>query len=195
MYKYLLVLFIFTLLSCANEEAFIPKPHAFPKITFPKKEFVPFNEPGAPYSFEFPAYAKMIKNKDFMGEELPNEYWYDMYIADFDAKFHITYYQIKDRAHFDKLINDTYRLSNEHVQKANAINETPISKEGVYFGKMFDITGPAATPLTFFMTDEDKNFFRASLYLNTQVRPDSLSPIYDFLKVDAKHIINTFVWK
>lgn len=191
----MLLLVVFAFSSCQEEAVSIPKPHAYPKITFPVKKYIIYNEEGSPYTFEYPAYAKMERNTDFMGEKVPNNYWYDMVFPDFDAKIHLTYYNVKGRKHYDKLISDVYRMASEHTQKANYINEVPVKKEGVYEGKLFDITGPAATPFEFYLTDETKHFIRGSLYLNTRIRPDSLAPIYEFLKKDAIHIINTLEWK
>jgi len=191
----ILFFMVFAFSSCQEDAVYIPKPHAYPKITFPIKKYVSFAKAGSPYQFEYPAYAKMIQNKDFMGKDVPNDFWYDMFFPDFDAKIHLTYYKVKDRTHYDKLISDVYRMTNEHTQKANYINEVPMKKEGSFKGKLFDISGPAATPLEFYLTDETKHFIRGSLYLNTKVRPDSLVPIYDFLKKDAIHIINTLEWK
>ncbi len=191
----LLILVVFGLASCQGDVVSIPKPHAYPKITFPAKQYTSYQEAGSPYSFEYPAYAKMERNTEFMGKPVPNNYWYDLFFPDFDAKIHLTYYNVKDRKHYDKLISDVYRMANEHTQKANYINEVDVRKEGVFKGKLFDITGPAATPFEFYLTDETKHFIRGSLYLNTKVRPDSLAPIYDFLKNDAIHIINSLEWK
>lgn len=181
--------------SCGEEEVYVPKPHAFPKITFPERQYQAYNNDKSPYTFEYPAYAKMIKNKKFLGKKVPNDFWYDMFFPDFDAKLHLTYYDIKDVNHYDKLIADTYRMTNEHTQKANYIDEVPIEKDNVFTGKIFDITGPAATPLEFFLTDKDQHFFRGALYINTQAKPDSLAPIYSFLKDDVIHLINTFKWQ
>ena len=191
----ILMLVVLGFTSCQDDVVSIPKPHAFPKVTFPTKNYTTYKEVGSPYSFEYPAYAKMERNTEFMGKEVPNNYWYDLFFPDFDAKIHLTYYNVKDRKHYDKLISDVYRMANEHTQKANYINEVSIKKEGVYKGKLFDITGPAATPFEFYLTDETKHFIRGSLYLNTRVRPDSLAPIYDFLKKDAIHVINSLEWQ
>jgi hypothetical protein len=49
--------------------------------------------------------------------------------------------------------------------------------------------------LQFFLTDKKNHFFRAALYFNTQVRPDSLAPIYEFVKEDVFKLIETFEWE
>jgi len=195
MLRVIVLIVVLGLTSCQDEVVSIPKPHAYPKVTFPVKKYVAYKEKGSPYTFEYPAYAKMERNTDFMGKAVPNNYWFDLFFPDFDAKIHLTYYDVKDRKHYDKLISDVYRMANEHTQKANYINEVPVEKKDVFKGKVFDITGPAATPFEFYLTDQTKHFIRGSLYLNTRVRPDSLAPIYDFLKEDAIHIINSLEWQ
>lgn len=59
----------------------------------------------------------------------------------------------------------------------------------------FEMTGPAATPFQFFITDSTSHFMRGALYFNTQVRPDSLMPVYDFVKIDVDRLIKTFKFK
>ena len=96
---------------------------------------------------------------------------------------------------FEKLRNDAFSLANKHNIKANYIDELPIEKPNGVRGFVFNIEGPVASPFQFYLTDvEDQHFLRASLYFNTQARPDSLAPVLDFVKTDLMHLINTFEW-
>jgi len=65
--KYLLFLALLTFWGCTDDSVSVPKPHAYPKVVYPKKELTHFAQANCPYEFDYPAYAKMIKNTDFMG--------------------------------------------------------------------------------------------------------------------------------
>ncbi len=193
---FILSLFLsWSIVACRDKAVAVPKPHAYPKITFPERAYLVFDTASCPFRFEYPVYSRPIKNTEFMGEPVPNDCWYDIFIPHFNAKLHLTYYPFHSKDRYDELIQDAYRLTNEHTQKANFIDEVPIEKKGVFTGKLFDLTGPSATPLEFYLTDEKQHFIRGALYLHTEVHPDSLKPIYDFLKADVVHLIQSFSWK
>lgn len=62
-------------------------------------------------------------------------------------------------------------------------------------GFAFEMKGPAASPFQFFLSDSTNHFFRGALYFNTQARPDSLAPVYEFVREDLMKMIETFEWK
>ena len=62
-------------------------------------------------------------------------------------------------------------------------------------GIVFIMEGPVASPYQFFITDSTKHFLRGALYVNAPTKPDSLKPIYDFLKDDVTRLINSFSWQ
>ena len=82
-----------------------------------------------------------------------------------------------------------------HNKKANYIEEQGIRLPNGASGFIFNIEGPAASPLQFFLTDSTRHFLRGALYFNTSVNPDSLAPVLDFVKKDIFHMIETFEWK
>lgn len=83
----------------------------------------------------------------------------------------------------------------EHHIKADYIEELPYSKENRVFGMIFNLEGAAASSFQFYLTDSSQHFIRGSLYFNTQIRPDSLAPFYEFIKLDIIHLVNTFEWE
>ena len=58
-----------------------------------------------------------------------------------------------------------------------------------------NIEGDVATPFQFYLTDSTTHFLRGSLYVKSKINQDSLAPVYEFLKRDAMHMINTFQWQ
>jgi gliding motility-associated lipoprotein GldD len=83
----------------------------------------------------------------------------------------------------------------EHNKKATFIDEVRFEKPNSVSGFIFNLEGPVATPFQFFMSDSTEHFLRGALYFNTQIRPDSLAPLYEFVKQDISHMINTFAWR
>ncbi len=187
----LITLFI----SCQDEIIYSPKPRAYPKIDFPDKSYAQFDKNYCQFTFEQPTYAEVIQDKDFFGERPQDPCWFDLYIKSLNAKIHCSYIPIDRENPFDELVKDAFTLVNKHNIKADYIDEIPIKKENQVSGFVFDIEGAVASPFQFYLTDSTNHFLRASLYIEAQARPDSLAPIYEFIKTDMMHMVNTFEWK
>ena len=56
--------------------------------------------------------------------------------------------------------------------------KNPQSLEGV----IFEPKGQAASYYQFYLSDKEEHFVRAAFYFNSKVRPDSLAPIFNFLR-------------
>jgi gliding motility-associated lipoprotein GldD len=89
-------------------------------------------------------------------------------------------------------------MTDWHNKKATYIEETPFfNREKNVKGMLFKVDGPVASKYQFFVMDtlEQNHFFRGALYFYTQALPDSLAPVYDFMKVDVMKMLETFEWK
>ena len=62
-------------LLVACNSSYTPKPSGYYKIPFPEKKYQVFDRPDYPYSFEFPVYAKVVKDSTFFGEATENPWW------------------------------------------------------------------------------------------------------------------------
>jgi gliding motility-associated lipoprotein GldD len=69
------------------------------------------------------------------------------------------------------------------------------SDEQRVYGLFCDLHGNTATPVLFYMTDSTEHFFRGSVYCNTIPNQDSLAPIYDYLRKDARVIMESMKWR
>ena len=85
-------------------------------------------------------------------------------------------------------------MANEHIVKANYIDELPIRTGHGVEGMTFDLEGPVASPFMFYLSDKEQHYFRGALYFNAKSNPDSLAPVIKFVKEDINHMINTFKW-
>ncbi len=190
-----IVFLISSVFSCGEEPILRPKPRAFPKVTFPEKNYQTFNEEYCQFTFEFPTYAEIQQDKAHLEKEDISDCWFDIYFPDFNCRLHCSYYEIGRVKTLDELKSDAFELMDWHNKKANYIDELKIERSESVQGFAFDIEGPAASPFQFYLTDNKKHFLRSSMYFNTEARPDSLAPITNFIKKDLIKMIDTFEWQ
>ncbi len=187
------VFFLFILYSCKNESS-VPKPHAYPRIQFPNGIQRLVSETYCPLEFEFPTYGVIQKERNFFEEKSADSCWFTIQIPDLNSSIYCSYGPITKTNSFDKYIEDSYKILNKHNIKAEFRSDIPL-RTNAASGMAFEIDGPVATPYQFYLTDSTNHFFRAALYFNAKVNPDSTKPVFDFLKKDIEHMQSTFVWK
>ncbi len=154
-----------------------------------------FDQPGYPYTFEYPVYSKVIKDTSFFDAKPENDWWINIDVPRFAGRIYISYKEVA-KNNFDSLVNDGFKMAyKQHTDVSTGINEslihTPNGVEGIYFS----LSGNTATANQFFLTDSTKHFLRGALYFNAAPNEDSLGIVNDFLKKDVLHLINTLKWK
>ena len=190
----IILVFCFLLFAC-EDIVYTPKPRGFPKVDYPEKSYTSFEADYCNFSFERPEYSVIERDTLFFDEKPIHPCWFDIFIPQYDARIHCSYYPIDEINNFDKLTNDAFVMANKHNLKANYIDDLVIQKPNGIGGIVFNIEGPVASSFQFFLSDTTANFFRGALYFNTQARPDSLKPVIEFVKTDIMHMINTFEWE
>ena len=188
------VLVLVILVGC-EETVTTPKPRAFPKVEFPIKDYEKFDENYCHFTFEKPVSALVQQDTLFFNESTVDPCWFDLYYPAFNCRIHCSYYPITEENPLSKLNDDAFKLAMEHNRKATYIDEVRVEKPNNVSGFIFNLEGPVATPFQFYLTDSTQHFIRGALYFRTQIRPDSLAPMYEFVKQDISHMINTFAWK
>lgn len=189
---FLIVLFMLS--SCDNEPIYVPKPRMYPKVTYPEKQYVQFDKEYCDLKFDYPVYASIEQDRYFFEGKTPDPCWFNIHFKDFDGTLFCSYIPIENRAHYDKLINESFDLVEEHNQKANFRKEEYIQNGNGVGGLYFSLGGEVATNMQYILTDTSQHFFRASLYFNSKVAPDSIKPIYQFVREDVDKMIETFEW-
>jgi gliding motility-associated lipoprotein GldD len=180
------------LVSCNG--VYTPKRRGYFKIDFPRHEYQTFDQPGFPYTFEYPVYAKIVRDSSFFDTVPENPYWINIDFPRFDARIYISYKAIGPNK-FDKLREDAFKMTFKHTSKASSIDQTVIQTPNGIGGIYFNVGGNAATANQFFLTDTTKHFLRGALYFDTTPNEDSLGIVNQFLEKDMQHLINTFKWK
>lgn len=190
-FRFALILSIAIIASCNSP--FTPKTKGYFHINFPQKEYKVFSQAGYPYSFEYPAYAEVLKDTLFFNDKTENPWWININFPQFNGKIHVSYKDI-GKTSFDTLVNDAYKLTGKHSQKAYSIDDSVFSTPNGIRGVFFKVGGDVATANQFFVTDSTKHFLRGALYFDATPNEDSLGIVNKFLVEDMKHLISTFKW-
>jgi len=180
---------------CACEETAIPKPRGYFRIDYPHKKYIAFNNKEYPYSFEYPAYGRIIKDSTFFDTIPENPYWINIYFPEFGSAIYLSYKEINAKNQLNAMIGDAFKMTGKHSIKATFIDETRINESADKQGFVFDVGGNAATSKQFFITDSSRHFIRGALYFDATPNYDSLQPSEQFLYEDMQHIIKTLQWK
>ncbi|RDC57545.1 gliding motility lipoprotein GldD [Pedobacter chinensis] len=176
--------------ACQNND-YSPKPKAYFRIEFPKKEYAAFVKP-VPFSFEYPVYANIEQDRSRDAQKN----WYNLHFKQFNGHLHLTYYDVSNKREYDEMVEDARRLVFKHTIKASAIDQRVINypRQKVY-GIYYAIEGNTASSVQFFLTDSAKHYFRGALYFNERPQYDSIAPVVKFIKTDIDTLISTFRWK
>ena len=168
------------------------------KIDLPAKQYRQFDQPGYPYSFEYPVYANITKDSTFFGDETENPWWINIDVPQMAGRIYISYKEIGagSKNNFDSLVNDGFKMAfKQHTDVSTGINDTRIQTPNGVGGIYFSLGGNTATANQFFLTDTTRHFLRGALYFDAAPNEDSLSVVNEFLKKDLEHLINTLRWK
>ncbi|MBC6113090.1 gliding motility lipoprotein GldD [Pedobacter fastidiosus] len=179
------------ILSACQSNDYSPKPKAYYRIEFPKKQYIEFNQP-VPFNFEYPTYASIEQDKSRDAQKD----WYNLHFKQFNGFLHLTYYDVSGKGEYDEMVEDARKLAFKHTIKATAIDQKVINyPDRRVYGIYYAIEGNTASSVQFFLTDSAKHYFRGALYFNERPQYDSIEPVVKFIKKDIDKMISTFKWK
>ncbi len=191
---FILLLLIANYFMACNSNYTVGKKKGYFKIDFPEKEYQQFDQPGYPYTFEYPVYANITKDTTFFNDKA-GDWWINIDIPRFAGQIYISYKKIRSRKNLDSLINDGFKMAyKQHEDISTGITDS-MMKTAAAQGIYFNLAGNTATANQFFLTDSTENFLRGALYFDATPNADSLSIVNDFLKKDLQHLITTLRWK
>lgn len=194
------ILFLLSVILYACNSVYTPKRRGYFKIDFPPHQYQTFDQPGYPYTFEYPVYSRVVRDSSFFDSLPENPFWINVEFPRFDARIYISYKDIgaaggKAGNTFDKLREDAYKMTFKHTYKASSIDDSVFKTPNQVGGVFFNVGGNAATAKQFFVTDTTRHFLRGALYFDATPNEDSLGIVNRFLEADMRHLINTFRWK
>jgi len=176
----------FAFVACKSEPP-PPRPRAYPRIEFPDRSTVQYDTSDCPFTFRYPGYAAISEKKEAC--------WFDLYMSGFEARLHCSYVPVTKEKEFTDLVRDAFLIAGKINERANYMTESRVQNAHGVGGLILDWTGPAASPIHFYLSDTTTHFFKAALYFDSKVQPDSLAPIVEFIKQDIDSLIATFEWR
>lgn len=189
------VIICFLFLSC-RPQTYTPKPRGYFNIDLPEHSYKRFDEPSYPYTFEYPVYGHVLPDTEFFGEKPENPYWVNIDFPNIGGRIYLSYKVISAQQTLDKLLGDTYQMTQYHTKRADYISDQGYHIDSAHvYGVFSNVTGNAASAYQFYATDSVKHFLRGALYFDATPNADSLKPLNDFLRVDMEHMLQTLRWR
>lgn len=180
---YILVLaVIFGVFSSCKETA-VPKPNAYLNLSYEKADYKDLNLKG-PYNFELSHQAVFT---------VDGKSWANISYPKLKADINITYQKVENDIY--SIIADAEKITFKHTQKADQIEVRSFeNEEKKVYARIFDVSGNAASPIQFQVTDSLKHFISGSLYFRVAPNYDSIIPAIEYVKKDIRHVIETLEW-
>jgi len=150
-----------------------------------------FDQPGYPYTFEYPEYSHTEIDSAFFSEKADNPYWLNIVFPSLGATLNLTYKPITSKEAFIKMVGESFRLSFFHHEKADYIQDDYFLNKNKVNIVLYTVGGDAASRYQFTCTDSTKHFIRGALYFDVSPNADSLKPATDFLEQDIRHLLAT----
>ena len=195
MVRYISLIAVIVLLASCKPETYTPKPAGYFRIDVPKHAYQTFNDPTFPYTFDYPAYAYIIRDTAFFGKKPENPYWINIIIPPLGGTIYISYKEISAQQPLSKLLEDAHQMSYYHTKKADYIDDYRFHNANGVSGVLFKVGGNAASTYQFIATDSVRHFIRGALYFDVTPNADSLKPANDFLRVDIERMLQTMKWR
>ncbi|WP_291908183.1 gliding motility lipoprotein GldD [Chitinophaga sp. CB10] len=191
------ILFLAILIALnACDTVYTPKPRGYFKINFPERKYKTFDQPGYPYTFEYPEYATVVKDTSFFGDKPENPYWINIDFPTLNGKIYLSYKIIgQGKNNLQKLVDDAFKMTYKHTYKAEYIDENAISTPYKVYGTFYQVGGNAASAQQFFVTDSTSHFLRGALYFDAAPNADSLAPVNKFLNEDLLQLVKSLRWR
>ena len=176
--------FIISVFACGNEEI-APKPKAQLRLEYPPAAYETFRDERLPFTFDKSVYARVLIKSDTT---------FDIVYPDMHARFYCTYAPVQNNLR--QLLSDADKLTYKHAIKAEGFAKPRIfeNPEKGVFARINRVTGNAASPLQFLVTDSTRHFVNGSLYFQSVPNYDSIRPPLRYLEKDLKHLIETWQW-
>ena len=168
--------------SC--KEDVLPKPKAQLRLEYNDPRYV-LMETECPYTFE-----KSIISK----AKINNRCWINLEYPELRASINMTYRPIQNN--LNELLQEAEKLTFNHSIKADGISSRPyLNKEHKVYGSIFEVSGNAASPLQFHVTDSSSHFITGAVYFDVQPNYVSIRPAVQYIENDIVRMIESLQWK
>ena len=172
------------LLFITCKDDVLPKPKAQLRLEYNIPEYS-LTKSDCPYQFEFSKEAHAVINQ---------KCWMNIVYPKLNASINITYRPVENN--LKELFLESEKLTFNHAIKADGITSVPyINRTNKKYGAIYEVTGNAASPIQFHITDSTENFITGAVYFNVRPNYDSIIPAIKYLQKDIIHLMETLEWK
>lgn len=178
------ILSIFILISVSScKDDVLPKPKAQLRLEYENPKYISINN-NCNYKFEISSETITKSDKNC---------WININYPKLNASINLTYRPIENN--LKELFLEAEKLTFNHAIKADGISSVPyINTSQKVYGAIFDVSGNAASPIQFHVTDSIRNFITGAVYFNVKPNYDSIKPAIDYIHKDIIHLIETLEW-
>lgn len=170
------------MLSCKDEV--LPKPKAQLRLEYASPVYEPINS-NCPYVFEKSSVTDV---------QINSKCWVNIDYPKLKASVNMTYRPVEDN--LKELLIEAEKLTFSHTIKADGISSTPYANDAKkVYGAVYEVTGNAASPIQFHVTDSVHHFITGAVYFNVQPNYDSIRPAINYLQKDLIRLIESLEWK
>ncbi|MDP4277617.1 MAG: hypothetical protein Q8914_08285 [Bacteroidota bacterium] len=167
----------------------MPKPYAYPRLTYPSKGFQTFHAPDKTYQFEYPATFVPTLDKS----SLPKGRWVDFRFERYGITLFTSYLQTANKTSLNEQIDRHEALLQKKIPPYSTIQKIGINQPdkslSVY---LYEISGNSATPFEFLITDNHNRLFSGNVLFDEVPDRDSLADVLNGLSKDMLHLMKTF---
>jgi gliding motility-associated lipoprotein GldD len=176
------VILLVVIFSC--KEDILPKPKAQLRLQYPDPTYE-LIKTDCPYIFEKSSSATLKVN---------NKCWVNIDYQELRATVNMTYRPVDNN--LKELFLEAEKLTFNHTIKADGISSVPYAnKDKKVYGSIFEVTGNAASPIQFHVTDSLRHFITGAVYFNVQPNYDSIKPAISYIQSDIVRMIESMEWK
>ena len=173
--------------SC-DEKNYLPREKAFLRLEFKKPIYDTFSSESSKLNFIF--------NNAYTSFEIVSDEKKVLRYKDIKIEIVLSDVQLENIFSFEESLQNFYMFLEPHRKKSNQISVKEfISADNKRFAKVFEMRGPVASPLQFYITDSINNFLFGSMNLTEKSDYDSIYPSIMYVKNDILSIIESVNWE
>ena len=179
-----LFLFIF---SC-NESNYLPREKGFLRLEFEKPTYDTFSNESSGLNF--------IYNDAYSTFEIVSDEKIVLGYNDIKISIVLSDVELENLSSLEESLQNFYMFLEPHRKKSNQISIKEFtSADNNRFAKVFEMRGPVASPLQFYVTDSTNHFLFGSMNIMEKSDYDSIYPSIMYVKNDIFSIIESVNWE
>ena len=185
------ILFLFSLFlfhfSC-DETNYLPREKGFLRLEFEKPTYDTFSSEASKLNFIF--------NNAYSSFEIVSDEKIVLKYKDIKIDLVLSDVELENLSSFEESIRNFYVFLEPHRKKSNQISIKEFkSVDNKRFAKVFEMRGPVASPLQFYVTDSINHFLFGSMNVMVKSNYDSIYPSIMYVKNDIFSIIESVNWE